>query len=128
MSKFSLDPENQKIYGARAKQWQNKADEIGEQIIDGTVEKISESGIIKSNLEKRWTILCTISERLIQIFTVVLQKIKHSHLRWKISSPSTRRWLDRVYPERCRRMGRLPNDYTYSHLYTLYRWLFLYEM
>lgn len=50
---------------------------------------------------------------------------KKGYLRWKISSPSTRRRLDRVLPERCRRMGRLPNNRTFQPLVLLYRWLFL---
>ena len=43
MSKFSLDKDNKRAYGARAEQWREKAEEL-----EKTVENSSESGIIKN--------------------------------------------------------------------------------
>lgn len=55
ISKYSLDEDNQRMYGARAKEWSNKAEEFGK-VIESfeksdkkaveTVEKSEESGII----------------------------------------------------------------------------------
>lgn len=42
MSKFSLDKDNKRAYGARAEQWKKKAEEL-----EKTVENSSESGIIE---------------------------------------------------------------------------------
>lgn len=47
MSRYSLDEENQQMYGARAKQWGAKAQEYEQAVKSfGTVEKSGESGII----------------------------------------------------------------------------------
>ena len=50
MSEYSLDPDNQRMYGARAKQWGAKAQEYEQAVKSfGTVEKSGESGIIESD-------------------------------------------------------------------------------
>lgn len=51
MSKFSLDKDNQRIYGARAKQWNDKANEIKGEIqrYKNSVAKSGGSGIIEES-------------------------------------------------------------------------------
>ena len=49
ISKYSLAPDNQRMYGARAKEWGQKAGEYEQAVKSfGTVEKSGESGIIQS--------------------------------------------------------------------------------
>ena len=50
MSKYSLDEENQRMYGARAKQWSEKAETFGNVInsFEKPVEKSEKSGIIST--------------------------------------------------------------------------------
>ena len=43
MSKFSLDKDNKRAYGARAEQWREKAEEF-----EKDIENSSENGIIKN--------------------------------------------------------------------------------
>ena len=54
MSKYSLDEDNQRMYGARAKQWSEKAETFGNVInsFEKPVEKSAGSGIIESELGK----------------------------------------------------------------------------
>ena len=64
MSKFSLDKDNKRAYGARAEQWRRKAEEL-----EKTVENSSESGIIKNediqnpNLGKKFSDIIEISAK-----------------------------------------------------------------
>ena len=64
MSKFSLDKDNKRAYGARAEQWREKAEEL-----EKTVENSSESGIIKNediqnpNLGKKFSDIIEISAK-----------------------------------------------------------------
>ena len=60
IGKYSLDEDNQRMYGARAKQWGEKAEQFGrlansfktpDKNISGTVEKSGKSGIIESEIE-----------------------------------------------------------------------------
>ena len=48
MSKFSLDKDNKRAYGARAEQWKGKAEEL-----EKTVENSCESGIIELYRKKK---------------------------------------------------------------------------
>lgn len=45
LARYSLDKDNQQMYLARAKQWENKAAEV-QKMLDNSVEKSAESGII----------------------------------------------------------------------------------
>lgn len=64
MSKFSLDKDNKRAYGARAEQWRERAEEL-----EKTVENSSESGIIKNediqnpNLGKKFSDIIEISAK-----------------------------------------------------------------
>lgn len=54
ISKYSLAPDNQRMYGARAKEWGQKAGEYEQAVKSfGTVEKSGESGIIESEMYRR---------------------------------------------------------------------------
>ena len=57
MSKYSLDPDNQRMYGARAKEWGEKAGEYEQAVKSfGTVEKSGESGIIDTKKVQQMSI------------------------------------------------------------------------
>ena len=76
MSKFSLDKDNKRAYGARAEQWREKAEEL-----EKTVENSSESGIIKNediqnpNLGKKFSDIIEISAKNEKVLDDILSSL-----------------------------------------------------